>query len=140
MKVRALRPDARFGADLIAGFPTETDGMFGNTMRLVEEAGLSLLHVFPFSSRQGTPAARMPQVARATVKARAAQLRNKGAEKLAQTLAALVGTAQTILVEKPGFGRTPCFAPVQFEADAAPGSFLAVQVAAAAADHLIGVP
>jgi threonylcarbamoyladenosine tRNA methylthiotransferase MtaB len=137
-KARALRPDAQFGADLIAGFPTETDAMFDNTLRLVDEAGLSMLHVFPFSPRRGTPAARMPQVWRATIKARAAQLRNKGAEKLADTLASQIGTTQTILVEKSGLGRTPGFVPVQCGADASPGTFMSVRIVGSAADHLIG--
>ncbi len=137
-KVRTLRPNARFGADLIAGFPTETDAMFDNTLSLVNEAGLSMLHVFPFSPRRGTPAARMPQVARATIKARAAQLRDKGAAILAGTLAAQIGTTQTILVEKPGFGRTVCFAPVEFAGAAAPGSLLPVRVVGVADYHLIG--
>ena len=113
--VRRLRPDAAFGADLIAGFPTETEAMFENTLRLVDEAGLSLLHVFPFSPRRRTPAARMPQLPRGVVRERAARLRRKGAEALAMRFARLVGSQQTLLVEKPGLGRTPCFAPVAFE-------------------------
>jgi threonylcarbamoyladenosine tRNA methylthiotransferase MtaB len=136
-KVRALRPDAAFGADLIAGFPTETEAMFRNTLALVDEADLSVLHVFPYSARRGTPAARMPQVQRPEIKDRAAQLRAKGAERLARRLAGLVGRAETILVEKPGFGRTPCFAPVRFDGDAAPGALTRVRVLAARADHLL---
>ena len=136
-RVRGLRPDAVFGADLIAGFPTETDAMFENTLALVDEAGLSVLHVFPFSARGVTPAARMPQLPRAVVKARAARLRAKGAEQLAKRLASQVGREETILVEKRGFGRTPSFLPVAFEGEAAPGSFASVRIASAAADHLI---
>jgi threonylcarbamoyladenosine tRNA methylthiotransferase MtaB len=136
-RVRGLRPDAVFGADLIAGFPTETDAMFENTLALVDEAGLSVLHVFPFSARGATPAARMPQLPKVLVKGRAARLRAKGAEQLARRLAAQVGREETILVEKRGFGRTPSFLPVAFEGDAAPGSFARVRIAAAAADHLI---
>src|SRR5260370_40179629 len=74
-EVRRLRPDAAFGADLIAGFPTESEEMFGNTLKLVDDAGLTFLHVFPYSPRRGTPAARMPQLARATVRERASRLR-----------------------------------------------------------------
>ena len=110
--VRRVRPEASFGADLIAGFPTETDAMFENSLKLVDDAGLSFLHVFPFSARKGTPAARMPGLDRALVKERAARLRAKGADALARRLAALVGTTQSVLMEKSGLGRTPCFAPV----------------------------
>lgn len=136
-KVRRLRPDAAFGADLIAGFPTETEAMFDNTLALVDEAGLSVLHVFPYSARRGTPAARMPQVASAAIRERAARLRAKGAESLAARLQRLVGREETILVEKEGFGRTPCFAPVSFDGDAAPGSLLRVRIASAAPDRLL---
>src|SRR6201999_728461 len=80
--VRGLRPDAAFGADLIAGFPTESDAMFDNTVSLVDEAGLSFLHVFPFSPRPGTPAAKMPQLPRALVKDRAERLRQAGEQAL----------------------------------------------------------
>jgi threonylcarbamoyladenosine tRNA methylthiotransferase MtaB len=136
-RVRTLRPDAAFGADLIAGFPTETDAMFENTLALVDEADLSVLHVFPFSPRKGTPAQRMPQVERTLVKERAARLRAKGRERLAQRLAAMVGREETVLIEKPGFGRTPCFAPVSFEGELAPGSFAHMRVTGASSDHLI---
>src|SRR3984957_2581761 len=90
-EVRRLRPDAAFGADLIAGFPTETEAMFENSRKLVDDAGLSQLHVFPFSPRKGTPAARMPQVSRDIVKARAARLREQGAKAFSARLASLVG-------------------------------------------------
>lgn len=136
-RVRVLRPDAAFGADLIAGFPTETDAMFDNTLKLVDEAGLSALHVFPFSPRAGTPAARIPQLPRQLIKVRAARLRTLGMERFAQRLASLIGRDETLLVEKPGFGRTQCFVPVVFDGDAAPGSFVQRRVTAAAADHLI---
>lgn len=135
-EVRRVRPDACFGADFIAGFPTETEEMFENTLRLVDEAGLSMLHVFPFSARQGTPAARMPQVSRAVVRERAARLRAKGAEAVAQRFAALLGSEQTLLVEKPGVGRTACFAPVRFAGDA--DTFVRVRITDAAPGHLIG--
>jgi threonylcarbamoyladenosine tRNA methylthiotransferase MtaB len=110
--VRRLRPEVSFGADLIAGFPTETEAMFENSLRLVDDAGLTFLHVFPYSARKGTPAARMPQVNGAVIKERAARLRAKGEEALAVRNAALVGTRQTLLMEKANMGRTACFMPV----------------------------
>jgi threonylcarbamoyladenosine tRNA methylthiotransferase MtaB len=120
--VRRLRPDAAFGADLIAGFPTETEAMFENTLSLVDDAGLCYLHVFPFSPRRGTPAARMPQISRDIVKERAARLRAKGEASLRARLDRLTGNTHDILVEKAGLGRTPCFASVAFEGAAEPGS------------------
>ncbi|MCX8293248.1 tRNA (N(6)-L-threonylcarbamoyladenosine(37)-C(2))-methylthiotransferase MtaB [Phyllobacterium sp. 0TCS1.6A] len=107
--VRALRPDIVFGADIIAGFPTETDEMFENSIGIVEECGLTHLHVFPFSPRKGTPAARMPQVDRRAVKERAARLRAAGDRAYANHLDTLVGTRQKILVEREGIGRTAGF-------------------------------
>jgi threonylcarbamoyladenosine tRNA methylthiotransferase MtaB len=139
-EVRRLRPDAAFGADLIAGFPTETEAMFENSRKLVEDAGLSLLHVFPFSPRKGTPAARMPQVPREIVKARAARLRAHGANALAARLVSLVGREMNLLVEKPGFGRTECFAPVQFAGTAQPGTVLRAHIVGTHIDHLIAEP
>jgi len=111
--VRRLRPEASFGADLIAGFPTETGAMFENSLKLVEDAGLTFLHVFSYSARKGTPAARMPQLNGAIIKERAARLRAKGDAALAARNATLMGTAQTLLMEKGGVGRTPCFMPVK---------------------------
>jgi threonylcarbamoyladenosine tRNA methylthiotransferase MtaB len=108
--VRRLRPDAAFGADLIAGFPTETEQMFDNTLALIDDAGLSYTHVFPFSPRKGTPAARMPQLQREVVKERAGRLRLKGGAQLARHLHGLVGSEQELLIEKDGLGRTRCFA------------------------------
>jgi threonylcarbamoyladenosine tRNA methylthiotransferase MtaB len=136
-EVRRLRPDAAFGADLIAGFPTETEAMFENTVKLVDDAGLSYLHVFPFSPRGGTPAARMPPVAKPVVKERAARLREKGAVALASRMQSLVHTGQTVLVEKPGVGRTACFAHVQIEAGAMLGAFVPARIIAATPTHLI---
>ena len=132
--VRRLRPNAAFGADLIAGFPTESEEMFQQTMNLVDEADLSVLHVFPFSPRAGTPAARMPQLDKSLIKARAARLRARGEAALRARLATLAGTTQTLLVEKNGIGRTACFAPVR--SDAAPGSFVTTRIAADADGHL----
>jgi threonylcarbamoyladenosine tRNA methylthiotransferase MtaB len=127
--VHRLRPDAAFGADLIAGFPTETEAMFENTLSLVNEAGLSYLHVFPFSPRHGTPAARIPQLPRAVIKERAARLRAKGEAALRQHLAKLISTEQDVLIEKPGLGRTPCFAPVAFTGAGEPGTIARVRIA-----------
>ncbi|MBK8456271.1 MAG: tRNA (N(6)-L-threonylcarbamoyladenosine(37)-C(2))-methylthiotransferase MtaB [Phyllobacteriaceae bacterium] len=110
--MRKARPDIAFGADLIAGFPTETDDMLDNTLALVEECGLSFLHVFPFSARAGTPAARMPQAPRAVVKQRAARLRQAGEAAIRRHLDRLVATQQNVLIEKPGFGRAADFTPV----------------------------
>lgn len=117
-RLRERRPDMAFGADLIAGFPTETDEMFANTLAAVDECGLDYLHVFPYSARPGTPAARMPQVAGNVVKARAAQLRAKGVQRLIKRLDRHVGTTQTALTETGGRARLPDFAPVRLEGDA----------------------
>ncbi|MGA7711261.1 MAG: tRNA (N(6)-L-threonylcarbamoyladenosine(37)-C(2))-methylthiotransferase MtaB [Rhizomicrobium sp.] len=135
-EVRRMRPDAAFGADLIAGFPTETEEMFANTLKLVDEAGLSMLHVFPFSARKGTPAARMPQISRAVAKERAARLRAKGAAALTKHFAHLVGRETELLIEKPGLGRTPCFASVRFAASGPPEGFVRVRITGVAQDYL----
>ncbi|MGO4834592.1 MiaB/RimO family radical SAM methylthiotransferase, partial [Rhizobiaceae sp. 2RAB30] len=108
-EVRRLRPGIVFGADIIAGFPTETEAMFENSLAIVEECGLTHLHVFPFSPREGTPAARMPQVDRGVVKARATRLRTAGDAAYSRHLATLAGTLQSILVEREGVGRTEGF-------------------------------
>jgi threonylcarbamoyladenosine tRNA methylthiotransferase MtaB len=139
-QVRRLRPDAAFGADLIAGFPTETDAMFENSLKIVDDAGLSTLHVFPYSSRKGTPAVRMPQLPREIVKARAVRLRDRGAQATAARLASLVGREMRVLAEKPGFGRTDCFAPAVFVGAAAPGSMLRMRIVGADTDRLIAEP
>ncbi|MEJ1119394.1 tRNA (N(6)-L-threonylcarbamoyladenosine(37)-C(2))-methylthiotransferase MtaB [Phyllobacterium sp. CCNWLW109] len=117
--VRSIRPDIVFGADIIAGFPTETEEMFENSIRIVEECGLTNLHVFPFSPREGTPAARMPQMNRKIIKDRAARLRAAGNAAYDKHLNSLVGTRQKILVEREGIGRTEGFTLVGVDADAA---------------------
>jgi threonylcarbamoyladenosine tRNA methylthiotransferase MtaB len=109
-EVRALRPDVTFGADIIAGFPTETEAMFANSLAIVEECELTFLHVFPFSPREKTPAARMPQIRRDIVKERAARLRAAGEVAHRRHLDALVGSRQAILLERHGVGRTEGFA------------------------------
>ena len=126
--VRRARPDTAFGADLIAGFPTETEAMFDNTLALVDEAGLSYLHVFPFSPRPGTPAAKMPQVVRATVKARAERLRQAGDEALRRHLQARVGRTVHGLVERDGLARAEDFTEVAFEGLAQPGQIVALSI------------
>lgn len=139
-EVRRARPDAIFGADLIAGFPTETDAMFSNSLRLVDDAGISLLHVFPFSPREGTPAAKMPQLPRALVKERARILRAKGDEARAATFASLIGTEQELLIEKPGLGRTKGFLPVMIDDSFTAGSFVTARIVRAGGDHLHAEP
>ena len=111
--VRGLRPDIAFGADIIAGFPTETEEMFQRSIELVDACGFSSLHVFPYSARPGTPAAKMPPVPADQIKDRARRLREKGAEALSRHLDRLIGSEQEILVERGGIGRTPCFTPVR---------------------------
>jgi threonylcarbamoyladenosine tRNA methylthiotransferase MtaB len=120
-RVRAVRPDVAFGADLIAGFPTEDEAMFENTLRLVDEAGLSFLHVFPYSPRPGTPAARMPQVDRRAVKDRAARLRAAGEAALVRHLDRQVGRTVGALIEKPGLARAPDFTEIVFTGEAPAG-------------------
>ncbi|MEM9048342.1 MAG: tRNA (N(6)-L-threonylcarbamoyladenosine(37)-C(2))-methylthiotransferase MtaB [Pseudomonadota bacterium] len=134
--VRTVRPEIVLGADLIAGFPTETEAAFENSLRLVAECGLTWLHVFPYSPRSGTPAARMPQLAKPVIRERAAQLRALGAERVAAYLQALVGSQQRVLVESPRTGRCEGFAEIRFNAERTAGTIEAVKIAAAAADHL----
>lgn len=123
-KARGLRPDIVFGADIIAGFPTETDAMFENSLRIVEECGLTWLHVFPYSARPGTPAAKMPQVPVPVRKERAARLRAAGQAAVDRYLAAQVGRTAGVLVERAGLGRTPGFAEVRLDGAHAPGSLI----------------
>lgn len=111
-QVRRLRPDIVFGADIIAGFPTETDEMFSRSLDLVEECGLTFLHVFPYSPRPGTPAARMPQVAGGAIKARAKRLRAAGVAALRRRLQAEIGATREVLIESEGQGRTEHYLPV----------------------------
>lgn len=114
-KVRSLRPDVSFGADIIAGFPTETEEMFEESISLIDACGISLLHVFPFSPREGTPAAKMPQLDRGVIKQRAARLRSKGEAAYQNHLQNMVlqGTDHSILIEKSGIGRTENFTMVE---------------------------
>lgn len=116
-QVRDLRPGMVFGADIIAGFPTESEDMFANSLDLVESCGLTHLHVFPYSQRNGTPAARMPQLPRQVVKSRAARLRQIGETAFAGHLERLVGTRQSVLIERDGIGRSEDFTPVKIAGD-----------------------
>jgi len=137
--VRAVRPDTAFGADLIAGFPTETDAMFENTLSLVEEAGLAYLHVFPYSARPGTPAARMPAVARAVVKARAERLRGAGGAGLGRHLDARVGRTVQGLVERAGLARAADFTEIAFDGQALAGAIVPLTVTGHDGKRAIGV-
>lgn len=116
--VRRLRPDVVFGADLIAGFPTESEAAFENTLAAVDDCGLTFLHVFPFSPRPGAPAAKMPQLDRSLVKERAARLRRRGDRAVAERLAAERNALRRVLVERSGFGRTEHYVPVRMAGDA----------------------
>ncbi|WP_193172283.1 tRNA (N(6)-L-threonylcarbamoyladenosine(37)-C(2))-methylthiotransferase MtaB [Nisaea nitritireducens] len=136
-EMREARPDIAFGADIIAGFPTEDEEMFANSLALVEECGLSYLHVFPYSARPGTPAARMPQVPGPVRKERAARLRAAGERSLATFLDGLVGSTQSVLVEKPGLARAENFAPVQIEGGTA-GEILSVRITGTDGTRLLG--
>jgi threonylcarbamoyladenosine tRNA methylthiotransferase MtaB len=127
--VRRLRPDVVFGADVIAGFPTETEEMFARSLDLVDACGLTHLHVFPFSPRPGTPAARMPQIKREVIKDRARRLREKGQAALRCHLEAQVGAKRQVLVESSELGRTEHFTRARLAAPMQPGMILDVTVA-----------
>ena len=141
LRLRAARPEMAFGADLIAGFPTETDEMFANTLASVDACGIDYLHVFPYSPRPGTPAAKMPQVARDVVKSRAAALRAKGAERLARRLDLHVGTTAMALVEAGNRARLSDFSPVRIEgASPEPGRPALFNLVSRTATELVGQP
>ena len=125
---RELRPDIVFGADIIVGFPTESEAMFENSLRLVDECGLTFLHVFPFSARPGTPAARMPQLKGDVIRARAARLRAKGNERLGQFLAGLEGAELELLMERGQVGRAENFAEVRVEGPYQPGAVIRARI------------
>ena len=135
-EARRLRPDITFGADLIAGFPTETEDHFLQSLDLVEECGLTWLHVFPYSAREGTPAARMPQLPGNIRKERAARLRAAGEHAVASYLASRVGREERILVEQPGMGRTEGFATVRLDPTLAEGSLAKRIITGVAGQHL----
>lgn len=137
-KARRLRPDMVFGADLIAGFPTEDEAMFGRTLGLIEDCGLTYLHVFPYSPRPGAPAARMPQVPGPVRKERAARLRQAGEAALGHFLTSKIGSEEIGLVETAGMARTEQFATVGFEGEAAAGSLVAIRVTGSDGARLSG--
>jgi threonylcarbamoyladenosine tRNA methylthiotransferase MtaB len=137
-RARDLRPDMVFGADLIAGFPTETDEMFANTLDSVEACDLTWLHVFPYSPRPGTPAARMPQVDAAVRKERAARLRAAGDRAVARFLATRPGTIAWVLAEKETVGRTEQFAEVFLDQPVEPGALVRAAITGSDGTHLIG--
>lgn len=137
-QARRLRPDAVLGADLIAGFPTEDEAAFANTLALVAEAGLTWLHVFPYSARDETPAARMPAVAGAVIKARAARLRQAGDAAARDFLAACVGQTVRIVGERGGMGRSEQYAPVRPDRPPAVGEIATVRLTGIDGDVLVG--
>ena len=128
-----------FGADLIAGFPTETDSMFANSLSLIDDCGLTFLHVFPYSAREGTPAARMPQLHGAIIAKRAGELREKGVAALKRHLEAANGRRITVLMEREVIGRAADFTPVRLEAEADAGTLVEAVVAGDDGAALIGV-
>jgi threonylcarbamoyladenosine tRNA methylthiotransferase MtaB len=139
-EMRRARPDMVFGADLIAGFPTETDAMFANSLRLVDDCGLTFLHVFPYSARQGTPAARMPQLHGAVIASRASALREKGVAALERHLERAKGRRIAVLMENEGSGRAADFTPVRLETEARAGALVEAVVAGDDGTALVAVP
>jgi threonylcarbamoyladenosine tRNA methylthiotransferase MtaB len=138
-RARRLRPDIVFGADLIAGFPTETEEHFATMLDMVERCGLTFLHVFPYSERPGTPAARMPQLPKPLRRERAARLREVGRRAARLFFYSRVGQTEQVLLERPDRGHSAHFAPVRLAAEAgSPGELRAVRIVAAEDDALIG--
>ena len=135
-QVRRLRPDIAFGADIIAGFPTETEAMFSRSLDLVRECGLTFLHVFPYSPRPGTPAARMPQVAGPEIKERARRLRAAGEAALRQRLQAEIGATRDVLIESEGQGRTEHYLPVAIAGERV-GSVVPLRISGSDGERLI---
>ena len=134
---KKLRPNMTFGADIIAGFPTETEAHFENSLKLVTECDLTWLHVFPYSPRQGTPAARMPQLNGQVIKARAARLREAGERQVDQHLAAQIGTTHHILMENPHMGRTEQFSEVSFDTPQSEGSIVTAKIQSRSGNRLL---
>lgn len=137
LEMRSVRPDIVYGADIIAGFPTETEEMFENSLRLIEDCGLTWLHVFPFSPREGTPAARMPQMDRSIIKERAARLRSRGELAVQNHLAAQIGLEHNILIENERMGRTEGFTEVLFNKDQIKGSIVNAKIVSKSQNKLI---
>ncbi len=137
-RLKSARPEIALGADLIAGFPTETEVHLGSTLSLIDACGLAFVHAFPFSPRQGTPAARMPQVGRAAIKARAARLRQAGAAALARHLDGWLGREATALIEREGFARLPDFTSVLVGGRGGEAAHLRLRFTRHDGAHLIG--
>jgi threonylcarbamoyladenosine tRNA methylthiotransferase MtaB len=137
-RLRSLRPDLALGADIIAGFPTETEEMFEQSLALVDEVGLTHLHVFPYSVRPGTPAARMPQVHGTAIKERAARLRQKGAEAMTAFRADRIGRTASVLVERDDAGLCEHYLPIRLDRPAAAGAIHSVTITGQDDTHLIG--
>ena len=137
-RLRAARPDIAIGADLIAGFPTEDEKMFANSMALIDDCDIVFGHIFPYSPRAGTPAARMPQVGRAIARERAAKLREANARRRAAWLDAQVGRTASMLVERDGLtGHAENFAPLTLTTPAEPGSIVPVRLTARDGDRML---
>ncbi|WP_298295021.1 tRNA (N(6)-L-threonylcarbamoyladenosine(37)-C(2))-methylthiotransferase MtaB [uncultured Litoreibacter sp.] len=134
---KKLRPDMTFGADIIAGFPTETEEMFANSLKLVADCDLTWLHVFPYSPRPGTPAAKMPQVNGKAIKDRAARLRRAGAEQVSRHVNAQIGQTHHVLMENPRMGRTAQFAEVVFDNDQPEGQIVITKIKDVAGTQLV---
>ena len=134
---RKLRPDMTYGADIIAGFPTETEAMFGNSLKLVEECDLTWLHVFPYSQRPGTPAARMPLVNGIDIKSRASRLREAGHKQVETHLKQQIGKTHHILMENPHMGRTEQFTEVHFDTPQAEGQIVTALICGTKGQQLI---
>jgi threonylcarbamoyladenosine tRNA methylthiotransferase MtaB len=139
-RARALRPEVALGADLIAGFPTETEEMFRRSLELIGECGLAFVHVFPYSPRPGTPAARMPQLPGPIIKERAARLRAAGDAALAAELSSRIGSETDVLIEQPGIGRAAFYAAVSFTAAGTEGSVRRMRLVGSNGRNLIGEP
>ena len=139
-RARAARPDVVFGADLIAGFPTETDAQFKNTLSSINALDITHLHVFPYSERPGTPAARMPSVCVTERKARAQRLREAGTQALGRFMANRVGDIATVLIERDGLGLSEHYAPVRIDVDTVAGQIMPVALTGTVGGHLVGAP
>ena len=142
-RLKAVRPELTIGADLIAGFPTEDEAMFANTMALLDDGDIVLTHIFPYSPRPGTAAARMPQLGKAVAKDRATRLRARAAERKARWLASMIGSVQPVLVEQDGSGHAPNFATVRLQAPhplAAAGLILPLRITGSDGQTLLGAP
>lgn len=137
--LRSKRPDIAFGADIIAGFPTETEAMFDNSLKLIRDVGIAYAHIFPYSPRPGTPAARMPQVEKSVIKRRAAELRAAARDYMQEFLQSRIGKTEKALIEKDGTGRAENFAKITFEKRHATGSIIDTRITGADHDTLRGV-